>query len=446
MVDGARNEGRYAGVVTVAFGTTVAIWAVAYFGRLPTVLLPSQLLLSLMLVCPFVGGLLLGRRSPRAFVDGIAAGGLAGLLNMMILGSLLADGSPNAVTPTALLWVPGSILVTGLLAGAGAALGSARRLEARTREDWAAIFAGVAVTATLLLVAAGGLVTSAKAGLAVVDWPNSFGYNMFLYPFSRMTGNIYYEHAHRLFGALVGMTTLVLAFFLQRVDARRGVRRLAWAALGLVVVQGLLGGLRVTGHLTLSQSPAETAPRLDLALVHGVLAQLFLATLVALAAFTSSGWRAADRPLRRPGVATDRRLAGLLVALVIAQLVLGATQRHYQKLLIVHIVVGVALVAPLAVHVGFRSWGLNVGQRRLQRLGLALAGAVSLQLLLGFATFAVTGGVSTGGIALILPTAHQWFGAVLLGLAVLLFCWEHRSLAPTPEAGPVQTADPQARA
>ena len=68
-----------------------------------------------------------------------------------------------------------------------------------------------AVMATLFLLIAGGLVTSAREGLAVVDWPNSFGYNMFLYPPSRMTGGIYYERAHRLFGSLVGLTVLVLA-------------------------------------------------------------------------------------------------------------------------------------------------------------------------------------------------------------------------------------------
>ena len=74
-----------------------------------------------------------------------------------------------------------------------------------------AVHANVTVAATFLLVVAGGLVTSNEAGLAVVDWPNSFGYNMFLYPLAKMTGGIYYEHAHRLYGSLVGLTTIVLA-------------------------------------------------------------------------------------------------------------------------------------------------------------------------------------------------------------------------------------------
>jgi cytochrome c oxidase assembly protein subunit 15 len=64
---------------------------------------------------------------------------------------------------------------------------------------WTSAFAWVTATATFFLLAIGGIVTAQEAGLAVVDWPNSFGYNMFLYPLSRMTGGIYFEHAHRLF-------------------------------------------------------------------------------------------------------------------------------------------------------------------------------------------------------------------------------------------------------
>ena len=123
------------------------------------------------------------------------------------------------------------------------------------------------------------MVTGQQAGLAVVDWPNSFGSNMFLYPLSRMTGGVFYEHAHRLLGSLVGLTTLVLAVFLWRTDERRGVKLLAAAALLLVIVQGVLGGLRVTGRFTSSMDPAHTDPNLTLAIVHGVTGQVFLSVL-----------------------------------------------------------------------------------------------------------------------------------------------------------------------
>jgi len=92
---------------------------------------------------------------------------------------------------------------------------------------WRTGFAGVAVVAGLLVVVAGGLVTSLEAGLAVPDWPNSFGSNMFLYPLAKMTGGIYYEHAHRLYGSLVGLTTIVLAVVLWFTDDRIWLRALA---------------------------------------------------------------------------------------------------------------------------------------------------------------------------------------------------------------------------
>jgi cytochrome c oxidase assembly protein subunit 15 len=423
-------------LLVVAFGTTVAMWSVGYLGRLPALLLPSPPLLVLLLACVFLGGFLLGRMTGRGWAPGFVAGSLAGLLNLLVLGSFLGGPRPNEVVPSALWWIPGSILIAGSLAAAGATVGR-RWPVTGDRPDrwWLGAFAKVAVAATLLLLAVGGLVTSAEAGLAVTDWPNSFGYNMFLYPFSRMTGGVYYEHAHRLFGALVGLTTLMLALLLQRADPRRWVRRLGWLALVLVVTQGILGGLRVTGNLTLSTSAEAMAPNLALAMIHGVLAQLFFALMVALSIFTSATWLAPRRPLERPSAETDRSLGVVLVALVICQLVLGAVQRHFAALLTLHIVFGVALVAPIALHVGIRSWGLNVGQRLLQRLGLGLVGAVVLQVLLGLGAFVATGGAAQNGTVsrteLLFATAHQWFGAVLLALAVALTCWSRRLLSTT---------------
>ncbi|MCY3020921.1 MAG: COX15/CtaA family protein [Planctomycetota bacterium] len=119
---------------------------------------------------------------------------------------------------------------------------------------WPLAFTAVAACATFLLIFVGGLVTSLRAGLDVPDWPNSFGYLMFFYPLSRMSGGIYFEHSHRLLGTLVGLTTLVLVVYTLAREERRWLRLFALVALGLVVVQGTLGGLRVTGRLTLSAS------------------------------------------------------------------------------------------------------------------------------------------------------------------------------------------------
>jgi len=273
-------------VLPLAFATTVSMWAVAYFCRLPAVMAPSWLVAGLMLGMVALWGWFTGSRAGGGWLGGVLVGSAAAVLNLLILGSLLAPAEGGGVMPSAVWWVPGSILAIALISGGFAAVPGKVTSEA-TASDWTALLSKVAVTATFLLVIAGGLVTSNEAGLAVVDWPNSLGTNMFLFPLARMTGGIYYEHAHRLFGALVGLTTIALAVRLWRYDDRTWLKRLGMAAVVLVVLQGILGGLRVTGGFTLSTSEADMAPSLTLALMHGVLGQLFLGVMVAIAVVTS---------------------------------------------------------------------------------------------------------------------------------------------------------------
>ncbi len=410
------------------------MWAAGYLSRLPAVQLPSPVLLVLVLACLCGGGWMLGRYANLGWRHGAAAGLLTGLINLLVLGSFLSGGRPNEVIPSALLWLPGSILVAGALSASGAAIGARWFSREPPCENWVAAFVRVAIVAALLLLVVGGLVTSADAGLAVTDWPNSFGYNMFLYPFSRMTGGIYYEHAHRLFGALVGLTTVVLAVLLQRHEPRRWVRGLGWTAVAMVLVQGVMGGLRVTGGFTWSSSPEAMRPSLVLAMVHGVFGQLFFATLVAMGAFTSAIWDRASEPSPRVSARADQVLSVLLVLLLFVQLILGAAQRHFSALLIAHTAFGVAVVAPVALHLGFRTWGLNEGQKVLQRWGLALVGAVALQVLLGLGALVGIRAAACGelepAVEILLTTGHQGFGAVLLAVAVVLLCLNFRLLKP----------------
>lgn len=419
-------------LTTAVFGTTVAIWLVGYVGRLPAVMAPSWLVGLAMLGCLFVGGLVVGRQTNLGRRFGALMGVGVGILNLLILGSLLGGSQPGQVIPSAVIWVPGSILVSAALTAAGGWAGRRWFPVATPFENWGGAMFWVAVSATMLLLAVGGLVTSAEAGMAVVDWPKSFGYNMFLYPLSKMTGGIYYEHAHRLIGFLVGMTTLFAAIVTQRVEARRWVRTLAWVAVVAVVIQAILGGLRVTER------------SLTLAMSHGIFAQLFFSTLVALAAFTSTGWKSSSEPVARPGVRVERVFAMLLVALVVVQLVLGAAQRHFQELLLAHILSGLAVVAPVGVHVGFRTWGINGELKLLRRLGLTLVALVGFQLLLGFGAYLATRGATSGALPevanLLVSTFHQWTGAVLLATTVLIACWNHRSLIPEArrEAAPAR--------
>ena len=308
-----------------------------------------------------------------------------------------------------------------------------RQRQGARSPSWTAVFAAVAAAATLLQLLVGGVVTGNAAGLAVVDWPNSFGYNMFLYPLSRMTGGVYYEHAHRLFGTLVGLTTLVLAVHLLRVERRPLVRRLALLAVLVVIVQGILGGLRVTGTFTLSSSPAAMTPSITLAIVHGVLGPAFFGLMVALAVFTSPTWTGGRAPTNSSHVPADRILGVMLVGIVLVQLLLGAIQRHLSRGLLVHITFAVVVLAMTLLN-GSRLWGLYRAQPLLERLGKALIIVGCVQFVLGFlAFFAVEARVEGAPRAVwevLLTTAHQAGGSVLLGCAVMAALWTRRLLAP----------------
>lgn len=448
MADSQTPDPRYADILTIGFGTTVAMWAAGYLLWLPPLRHPEVSALALLILLGR-GAAVAGQITPRGWRGGLLVGLLASLLNLLVLGSLLGGRGGDPLVPSALLWLPGSLVLgagLGALGGATGAWVKAARLRSGLPEppppNWTAAFCGVAATATFFLLIVGGVVTGNEAGLAVTDWPNSFGTNMFLFPLSRMTGGIYYEHAHRLFGSLVGLTTLVLAVFLQRADDRPRVRRFALLALALVIVQGVLGGLRVTGRFTLSADPADTAPSLALAVVHGVTGQLFLAALVALAAVTTTRWRAGPPAEALPAAATDRSLTRLLAAALVVQLALGAIQRHLASGLLVHVSFAVVVVA-LALAAGVRAWGVHERRPPLPGLGKLLLVSVGLQILLGIGALVVTGARANHpaptAADVVVTTAHQTLGALLLVTAFLLALWTTRLLATgatTPQDQP----------
>lgn len=236
---------------------------------------------------------------------------------------------------------------------------------------WLHRFAVLTALATFGLLGVGGLVTSHGVGMAVPDWPNTYGYNMFLFPISKWVGGVFYEHSHRLAASAVGLLTTVLALWLYGRNARplmrwggaflfglsgltllgapghsadglllsavglfafgaswvwprcdaspKWLRRLGLIGLASVVLQGVLGGLRVV--LLKDQ----------LGIFHATLAQLFFALSCALGLFTSRWWQ--NRVLERDNERTQisASLAWLLTwvtALILGQLILGATMRH----------------------------------------------------------------------------------------------------------------------
>jgi len=421
---------RGSDLLALGFGTTVAMWAIGYVCRFPGMNTPAWLLMALLVACLLVGGYLTARLTDRGPRGGLQVGLLAGLLNLLVLGSLLTGtDSPNQVVPAAMLWLPGSLL-------AGGALGTLGALAGRRGPDNPLIrnglpsFAFVAAAATFLLLVVGGIVTGNQAGLAVTDWPNSYGYNMFLYPLSRMTGGIYYEHVHRLLGSLVGLTTLVLAVHLLVTEPRAWLKRLGLAALALVIIQGVLGGLRVTGFFTASQDPSVVQPNLWLAVIHGVTGQVFFGTMVALTAFTTHRWQEATAS-RDGGL--DRKLSTILLVVLVIQLTLGSLLRHTDMALHLHIT-GAVIALGLGVFMGSRLILKYADEPILKRLGHGMLHGLALQLILGFvALYArnlTTADGSPHAADVIITTIHQALGALLLATAVLAVIWTRRLLRP----------------
>lgn len=418
-------------LLTFGFGIAIAMWAVGYVARIPPGLAPNWLVFTALVACMIGGGRLLARTTGRGLPGALAAGGIAGAVNLLVLGSLLRDD--HSATDVA-LGIGASITISAVLVALGAVLGGRSRRET-ARDDWIAPFAAVATVATVVLVASGGLVTGFEAGLAVPDWPNSYGRFMFLYPLAKMTGGVYYEHAHRLYGSLVGLTTLVLAIYTWRVDRRPWFRWLVTAALVLVIVQGVMGGLRVTGRPTLSTT--DVAPNLTLAVVHGVAGQLFLATLAAITIFATTAWKRDPGP-PPAGIESDVSLSTLLGAGLIAQLALGAIVRHFASLTIVHIALGVGLFA-LGLAAGTRAWASDARPPHVRRLGRLLVIGLSLQILLGIAAVVVTGVLGGHrqplGVEVPFTSAHQVVGALLLTAAVALALFTRR-IAGSPSSAP----------
>jgi cytochrome c oxidase assembly protein subunit 15 len=179
---------------------------------------------------------------------------------------------------------------------------------------WLRRFTKVVAVSTLFLIFAGAMVTSTDSGLAVPDWPNTYGWFMFSFPLSKMVGGIFYEHGHRLIASTVGFLCIVQALWLQFREPKKFVRRLGWLSLAAVIVQGVLGGLTVIFLLPKAISVS-----------HAALAEIFFCINVSIAFFTSrwyeslSAMEKGDAPVR---------MAWGLTALVFLQIFAGAVMRH----------------------------------------------------------------------------------------------------------------------
>jgi cytochrome c oxidase assembly protein subunit 15 len=200
------------------------------------------------------------------------------------------------------------------------AIASTRGRVRSPETTWLNRFIWFTAVATLLLICSGGMVTSKGVGLAVPDWPTTFGYNMFLFPVSKWIGGVLFEHTHRLIASTVGFLTIILAVWLWRTEDRQSVKTLGLIAVAGVILQGILGGLRVT------------MLKDQIGIFHACLAQAFLGLIVLIAIVTTNLWRSlAPIGVDLKKFAPIKTLAIATTIAIYAQLTLGATMRHQHK-------------------------------------------------------------------------------------------------------------------
>lgn len=182
------------------------------------------------------------------------------------------------------------------------------------------LFTKFLVVATLFLIFLGGQVKSNEAGLAVPDWPTSYGEPMFAFGPANWVGGIFHEHVHRLVASSVGMMCIVLVFWLMYREERRWVKTLGWVALAGVILQGLLGGLTVIFMLPVAISTS-----------HAVLAQTFFLVTILIAYSLSRERAAREQENQSEGYAALVAPVLFMLGAVYVQLILGALMRHTES-------------------------------------------------------------------------------------------------------------------
>jgi len=271
---------------------------------------------------------------------------------------------------------------------------------------------------TLLLVVAGGLVTSRDAGLSVPDWPLSYGKLM-----PPMEGGILYEHGHRMVATTVGLLTIVSMIWLFRSDRRRWLRWLGVIALAAVILQGVLGGLTVLFLLPWWISTS-----------HACLAQLFFATTVAMAMFTSSWWLRGPVYTEESPKVPIRDLSLAAPICVLAQLALGAAARHKAIGSIYHIAAA-PIVTGVILWISLRIL-LHYAENRELRIGsISLLAITFCQVFLGIGAFmsriATADAVQPMPLMVTFTVVHVAVGALTMAASVALAILVRRNV-PAP--------------
>jgi cytochrome c oxidase assembly protein subunit 15 len=272
-----------------------------------------------------------------------------------------------------------------------------------------ALFSALAAAWVFVLVSLGAFTTSINAGMAFQDWPLSNGS---LNPRGWLSDlSMFAEHSHRLSAGLMTTITLALAAWIWLVEARAWLRQLAVYAVVLVVLQALVGGLRVL--LDYLQVPMiDTSVGRLFAMLHACLAQVFVCCLIAIATACSRGW--IERP--RPIGAAVRRAGTWCCALLLVQLGIAAVMRHSFA--------GLAIPTfPFSTAAGGllpAAWSFKVAIQFAHRvMALVISCAILWFVLTLWRDRAVSLGMRTAGSALVSLLGLQ----ILLGATVI---WTRR--------------------
>lgn len=308
-----------------------------------------------------------------------------------------------------------------------------------------AAFAAVAAAWVFVLVSLGAFTTTIGAGMAFPDWPLSNGS---LNPSGWLSDlSMFAEHSHRLSAIIMGILTASLALWLWRTESRRWLRRLSYFAVGLVVAQGIVGGLRVLlDHVRIRS--IDTSLGQLIAMLHACLAQALACALIALAVSCSRRWITTPVPVGR-----RLRLAGVACCLLMfAQLGIGAVVRHSFAGLAIpsfpwstpaggllpsdwNFRVGIqfahrvmaAAVAVAAAAFAIAAWRDRGATRAMRAVASGLVGLLALQIFLGASIIWTYRAVAV-------TTGHVLVGALALAAAFWLTWLSHRDAVERPTA------------
>jgi len=425
-------------ILTLSFTATTAMWVFSYMTLLFAGPSSGEVLFVLAGLSLVLAGLVNAMHGGN-WVQSMWIGGISAFLNLMLLGSLIEGGNGNEeMLSKGTLWFGILLISSAGLTFTGGRIGQKMK-SCHQSFDWQYEFFVSTSLLVFLMLVTGGLVTGLEAGLAVPDWPNSYGHNMLLYPLTEMVTSendgVFFEHTHRLTGMYVGLASLVMVICAWWWSTRWTVRTVATIVFLMVCAQGLLGGLRVTGHLTLSQDREMLNPNLWIGVVHGIVGQLIFAGFVWIAAMMSPLWN--DSALEYKTNKADVRLGWVLVCAMVLQLILGAVYRH---------MLGDETLAPKATHILYTHifiafvilvvvvlFALRLLAREISVLktyGKLLLTLLGLQLLLGggaLIAILLKSGDTIPVYEVVLTTLHQANGALLLGASVASVAWLRRT-------------------